>query len=116
MHPGASVPARALPVPAAIDAVERLVDGLAAALRAKQQATANFAPTHHIERVQRKLLQLAEDYGHVVRGSIRIDFPVSHALLAEMVGSSRETVTRAVDELQRSGFVDRHGSTYRLLV
>jgi DNA-binding IclR family transcriptional regulator len=33
-----------------------------------------------------------------------------------MIGSSRETVTRALDELQRSGFVDRRGHTYRLLV
>jgi DNA-binding GntR family transcriptional regulator len=29
-----------------------------------------------------------------------------------MIGSSRETVTRALDELQRTGFVTRRGSTY----
>jgi CRP-like cAMP-binding protein len=52
----------------------------------------------------------------VVRDGTRIDFPISHALLAEMIGSSRETVTRAVDELQRGGFIVRVGSTYRLLV
>jgi CRP-like cAMP-binding protein len=66
--------------------------------------------------VRRKLLQLAESYGHVVQDGIRIDFPVSHILLAEMIGSSRETVTRALDELQRDGFVARCGHTYRLLV
>ena len=82
----------------------------------KQDATANFAPTHHVDRVRRKLLQLADSYGHVVRDGVRIDFPISHSLLAEMVGSSRETVTRAVDALQRTGFVDRRGSTYRLLL
>jgi DNA-binding IclR family transcriptional regulator len=37
-------------------------------------------------------------------------------LLAEMIGSSRETVTRAVNELQRTGFLARNGSTYRLRV
>jgi hypothetical protein len=95
---------------------ERLVGLLAVALGHKQEATTNFAPTRHIERVQRKLLQLGRSYGHVVRDGIRIDFPVSHALLAEMIGSSRETVTRAIDELQRAGFVARHGSTYRLLI
>jgi len=94
----------------------RLVEQLALALGRKQEATANFAPTRHIDRVRHKLLQLAEAYGHVVRDGIRIDFPVSHALLAEMIGSSRETVTRAVDQLQRAGFLDRRGSTYRLLV
>ena len=58
----------------------------------------------------------AQSYGRVVRDGIRIDFPVSHSLLADMIGSSRETVTRALDELQRSGFVARRGHTYRLLV
>jgi CRP-like cAMP-binding protein len=94
----------------------RLVEQLAVALGRKQQATANFAPTRHIDRVRQKMLQLAGGYGHVVREGIRIDFPVSHALLAEMIGSSRETVTRAVDQLQRAGFLDRRGSTYRLLI
>jgi hypothetical protein len=95
---------------------QRVVEQLALALAQRQEALATFAPTRHIERVRRKLLQLARRYGHVVRDGIRIDFPVSHALLAEMIGSSRETVTRAVDELQRAGFVARAGSTYRLRV
>jgi len=95
---------------------ERVVEQLALALRRKQDATANLAPTRHADRVRRRLLQLADRYGHVVRNGVRIDFPVSHALLAEMIGSSRETVTRALDELQRSGFVMREGSTYRLLL
>ena len=95
---------------------ERFVEQLAGALGQTQAAIANFAPTRHIERVREKLLELGRSYGHVVSDGIRIDFPVSHALLAEMIGSSRETVTRAVDELQREGFVARQGSTYRLLV
>ena len=89
-----------------------VVEQLTSALGQRQEAIANFAPTRHIERVQRKLLQLARSHGHVVRDGIRIDFPVSHALLAEMIGSSRETVTRALDELQRTGFVARRGSIY----
>jgi hypothetical protein len=93
-----------------------LFEQMATTLAQKQEALGNFAYARHIERVRRKLLQLAQSYGHVVRDGIRIDFPVSHVLLAEMIGSSRETVTRAVDELQRSGFVARRGHTYRLLV
>jgi CRP-like cAMP-binding protein len=94
----------------------RIADQLAVGLAQRQEALANFAPTRHIERVRRKLLQLARRYGHVVRDGIRIDVPLSHALLAEMIGSSRETVTRALDELQRDRFVVCAGSTYRLLV
>ena len=89
---------------------------LTVALAQKQEAIGNFANTHHIERVRRKLLQLSRNYGRVVRDGIRIDFPISHSVLAEMVGSSRETVTRSIDALQRDGFVARDGHTYRLLV
>ena len=93
-----------------------LLDQLAATLAQKQEALSNFAFTRHTDRVQRKLLQLARDYGHVARDGIRIDFPVSHTILAEMIGSSRETVTRALDQLQHLGFVARRGHAYRLLV
>lgn len=95
---------------------QSLVRQMTSTLGQKQEAIANFAATRHLERVRRKLLQLGRSYGHVVRDGIRIDFPVSHALLAEMIGSSRETVTRALDELRSVGFVARSGSTYRLLV
>jgi Crp-like helix-turn-helix protein len=95
-------------------AARKVVEQLTSALGERQEAIANLASTRHVERVRRKLLQLARGHGHVVRDGIRIDFPVSHALLAEMIGSSRETVTRAIDELQREGFVARSGSSYRL--
>ena len=94
----------------------RVVEQLTVGLAQRQEALANFAPTRHTERGRRKLLQLARRYGHVVRDGIRIDVPLSHALLAEMIGSSRETVTRALEELERDRFVVRAGSTYRLLV
>ncbi len=94
----------------------RLMDQLSFTLRQKQEAIANLASPRHVERVRRKLLQLGQSYGHVVRDGIRIDFPISHALLAEMIASSRETVTRALDELQRDGFVVREGASYRLLI
>jgi hypothetical protein len=93
-----------------------LLDQLATTLRQEQEAIGNFASARHLERVRRKLFQLARTYGRVGHDGIRIDFPVSHTVLAEMIGSSRETVTRALDELQRAGFVARRGHTYRLLI
>jgi Crp-like helix-turn-helix domain len=110
LNPAARVELMRLP-----PAAEQIVDKLVVALAHKQDASANLAPTRHVERVRRALLQLADTYGHAVHGGIRIDFPISHSLLAEMIASSRETVTRAIDELQRAGVVERSGSTYRLL-
>jgi biotin operon repressor len=97
-------------------AARTLLRQLASTLAQEQEAISNFANARHLERVRRKLLQLARSYGRVGGDGIRIDFPISHTVLAEMIGSSRETVTRALDELQRAGFVARRGHIYRLLV
>jgi hypothetical protein len=97
-------------------AARRLLEQMAATMGQNQEAIGNFVDTRHMERVRRKLLQLARLYGRVGHDGIRIDFPVSHTVLAEMIGSSRETVTRALDELQRTRFVARRGHTYRLLI
>jgi len=97
-------------------AAKTMLEQLAVTLGQKQEAIGNFGSRWHIDRVRRKLLQLARNYGRVARDGVRIDFPLSHTLLADMVGSSRETVTRSLDELQRVGFVAGRGHTYRLLV
>jgi CRP/FNR family cyclic AMP-dependent transcriptional regulator len=97
-------------------AAKTLFEQLTTTLGEQQEAIGNFGRTRHVDRVRRKLLQLARTYGRVAADGIRIDFPVSHTVLAEMIGSSRETVTRALDELQRKGFVERSGHRYRLLV
>jgi Crp-like helix-turn-helix domain len=109
--------------PEALDALlalpgvaKTLLEQLAMTLGQKQEAIGNFGSTRHIERVRGMLLQLARNYGRVALDGVRIDFPLSHTLLAAMVGSSRETVTRSLDQLQRGGFVARRGHDYRLLV
>ena len=112
-----AIPGEALDGLLAVPVVAQvLLEQLASTLGLQQEAIGNFANTRHIDRVRRKLLQLGRAYGRVSREGLRIDFPVSHIVLAEMIGSSRETVTRALDELQRTGFVERSGHTYRLLV
>jgi hypothetical protein len=104
---------RLLGVPSVADA---LLEQVSVTLLSCQESIANFANPRHVERVRLKLLQLARAYGRVSRDGIRIDFPVSHVLLAEMTGSTRETVTRSLDELERAGFAERRGHTYRVLV
>ena len=98
------------------EAAPVLSDALRATLRQKQLSLANFASVRHVERVQRKLLQLAREHVRVGTDGVRLDFPLTHDLLAEMIGSARETVSRAVDRLERIGFLVRDGRSYRLLV
>ena len=93
-----------------------LSDAMRSTLRQTQDSIANFGSVRHVERVQRKLLQLAREHGRVVPDGIRLDFPITHDLLAEMIGSARETVSRAIDRLERAGFLVRDGRSYRLKI
>jgi CRP-like cAMP-binding protein len=101
---------------ASAESASVLLDALAATLRQKHATIANIARLHHVDRVRETLMELARAHGRVGSETIRLDFPVTHDLLAEMTGSARETVTRALDQLQREGFVVRRGRTYSVHV
>src|SRR5919108_483840 len=83
-------------------------------LRERQATIGHFASVRHVERVREKLLQLARTHGKVVPGGVRLDLPLTHELVGEMVGSARETVTWAFAQLAREGFARREGRAYRL--
>lgn len=95
-------------------AADKLLTGLADELAEAHESLGHFASVRHVERVRDKLLQLARTHGRVVPGGVRLDLPLTHELLGEMVGSARETVTWAVAELTREGFLRREGRAYRL--
>src|SRR5581483_11382233 len=84
-----------------------LLQEVAETLRRKQDSIANFGDVRHVERIRRKLLQLARDYGRVTGDGVKLDLPLTHALIGEMVGSERETVTRGIDQLENEGFLTR---------
>ena len=94
----------------------RLVVGLEETLLAQRESARALASVRYVDRVRRQLIELARDHGRVCRDGIRIDLPLTHDLIADMVGCARETATRAFDELQRTGFVTRRGRFYELLV
>jgi CRP-like cAMP-binding protein len=87
---------------------------LGTALRLRQDAMSYLGNVRHVDRVRLKLLQLAKQFGRVSPDGIRLEFPVTHDVLAEMIASARETVTRCMDQLERDGLVVRDGHSYRL--
>ncbi len=97
-------------------AAQALLRGIEATVRQKQRTILALASSHHVDRLREKLLQLAEDHGRVGRDGVVLKLPVTHELLAEMIGSTRETVTRAVDALEQDGFLRRQGREYVLRV
>jgi Crp-like helix-turn-helix protein len=92
-----------------------VVESLVAQLRERDESLAQFGAVSHVERLRSKLLQLARSHGAVVDGGVRIELPLTHELLAQAIGSARETVTTASRRLEREGFVARDGRRYRLL-
>jgi CRP-like cAMP-binding protein len=102
-----------LHVPAAAEAI---VDALLEQLRERQQSLAHFGNVAHTERLRAKLLQLARTHGIVVAGGIEVELPLTHELLGQAIGSARETVTAAVQALEREGFLTRVDRRYRLRI
>jgi CRP-like cAMP-binding protein len=93
-----------------------IADGLAGGLRDCRQSLGQFACRRHADRVHMKLVQLARSYGKVGTDGFVLDLPLTHELLGEMVGSTRETVTRALAQLAHEGIVQHERGRYRLTV
>lgn len=55
------------------------------------------------ERLIHLLIELAEQYGRAVEGGIELRIKLSHQDLANIIGSTRETVTVVLGELQAEG-------------
>jgi hypothetical protein len=61
------------------------------------------------------LWHLAERWGIVMPDAMRIDVPLTHSVLARMVGARRPTVTTALQRLMQLGYLRRDGSAFILL-
>lgn len=57
----------------------------------------------------RTLLRLSREHGHRTAEGIAISLKLTHQELAELVGSTRESVTLALNRLQREGMLDKRG-------
>jgi CRP/FNR family cyclic AMP-dependent transcriptional regulator len=61
------------------------------------------------------LWHLADRFGVVGRDGVRLNIPLTHAVLARLVGARRPTVTTALQRLAQLGYVRRDGRAYVLL-
>ncbi len=93
-----------------------LVEALLAVVREQQQSLANATGGTHKDRLREKLFQLARNYGTVGPDGVQIELPLTHELLAQMVGSARETVTCSLARMEREGLLERTERGYCLKV
>jgi CRP-like cAMP-binding protein len=97
---------------AAVAIVNATKDGL----RDCRESLALFSSRRPVDRVRRKLVQLAHSHGKVGTEGLLLDMPLTHELLADMIGSTRETVTRALAQLAHEGIVRHERRHYRIVV
>jgi CRP-like cAMP-binding protein len=65
-----------------------------------------FAAFHTIERVARRLVELAERFGEPCDDGVRISLRISQEELAGWAGASREATTKALHDLREIGLID----------
>lgn len=72
---------------------------------AAQNALATVTPIDR--RVLLGLRQVADRWGRVTPQGVLIPFPLSHRLIAEIVGATRPTVSSVLSDLRRAGLAER---------
>lgn len=66
-------------------------------------------------RLARVLLRLAHNYGSRAGGLVEIRVRVSHQELADMIGSSRQTVNALLHQFSNSGWIHLKGRTFSIV-
>lgn len=83
-----------------------MLRALAQRLHQAEDQLENLAFRGVSARLAAMLLELMDRYGRVTRDGIRIDERFTHLQLAEMIGTSRETLTKVINELREDGLID----------
>lgn len=87
------------------DATLSLLRLLARRLRAADRLQIEFGSTDTMGRLARRLLELAEAHGVADEDGTLIDLPIRQEDLAAWIGSSRESVAKALRTLRERGTV-----------
>ncbi|HEX4734023.1 MAG TPA: Crp/Fnr family transcriptional regulator [Thermoleophilaceae bacterium] len=66
-------------------------------------------------RVLAYLWHLADRWGVVTPGAVKLDIPLTHAVLARLIGARRPTVTTALQRLMQLGYLRRDGRAFVLI-
>ena len=83
-----------------------LMRSLSQRLRSVEDRLESLAFRGVAARLAGQLLELMDRYGRVTPQGIRIDERFTHMQLAEMIGTSRETLTKVLNELREAGLID----------
>ncbi|MEA2496527.1 MAG: family transcriptional regulator, cyclic receptor protein [Thermoleophilaceae bacterium] len=91
---------------------------LARATRRAQLSAVQRSITSHVRvdvRILAYLWHLADRFGVVQPGEVRLDLSLTHAVIARLIGARRPTVTTALQRLIQLGYLRRDGRAFVLL-
>jgi CRP-like cAMP-binding protein len=92
----------------------RALTELSRRLRRADEVIGNLALLDVFGRLARKLRELAASEGEKVDGGVLIRARPTQAEIAAMIGTSRETVSRALSEFARRGYLEMTGKRLML--
>ena len=83
---------------------------LSARLRGLSDVLVNLVADDVDTRIAKLILRLGARYGRRMGGAIHLDIPLTHQEIADMVGTTRQTVTSALSKLKKQGVlsIDTH--------
>lgn len=90
---------------------EQLLRVLARRLRRTNNALCDLIFTDVPGRVAKQLLDLANRFGSPDDGAVRIDLVLTQHEIAQLVGSSRETINKALSDFAQRGWIRQQGRT-----
>jgi CRP-like cAMP-binding protein len=87
------------------DLSKSIIDSMARKIRRLYRQLKNTVPIRMDKRVAAKLWMLSRDYGVELKDGVLIDLKITVTYLADMLGSSRETISRALKQLESIGLI-----------
>lgn len=82
-----------------------IINSMARKIRRLYRQLKNTVPIKMDKKLSAKLWKLCKDYGVEVEEGTLIDMNISITYLADMLGSTRETISRCMKRLEKSGMV-----------
>lgn len=85
---------------------KRILNSMGRKIRRLYRQLKNVVPIKIDKKLAAKLWKLSKDYGVEVEEGILIDLNISITYIADMLGTTRETVSRSMNILQKEGLIE----------
>ncbi|MDW8801431.1 Crp/Fnr family transcriptional regulator [Clostridium sp. A1-XYC3] len=86
-----------------------IINSMAKKIRRLYRQLKNSVPIKIDKKLAAKLWKLSKDYGIDTENGVLINLNISITYLADMLGSTRETISRCIRTLEKSGMIKMEG-------